>query len=200
MNYQTQKMISKINAFNKQMNAKQFTQPTLVDQETLLSVVENNDSEALAMIVTHKLFKEMQSELPGESLYMQTHYYKDGIFNATNISMTKAFTEYLSNKANYRYNIISESGTYQVEIYAINENTICLNHIGAPIGSGMGTEIMSRLMDIADELGINITLVPTWLSKTTLMDAFKNTIRLRAWYAALGFKADRGAYMTYKAN
>jgi GNAT superfamily N-acetyltransferase len=59
-------------------------------------------------------------------------------------------------------------------------------------GSGLGTNLMSIVLDVADELGVNVHLTPVdmgGMKKRSRNEVKKQTLRLRNWYSDLEFKS-----------
>ena len=71
--------------------------------------------------------------------------------------------------------ILSENTTDSIEVYMISAKKQ---------GKGIGTRVMEQVLDLADDLGINVTLIPTPYKNK---DDKQYLSFLRQWYYDLGF-------------
>lgn len=85
--------------------------------------------------------------------------------------------------------IFGEGTTNSIEVYMIEAKIQ---------NQGIGTKVMEQVLDLADELGINVTLTPTPYKN---IDDAKYCAFLRQWYYDLGFdNSPFSPVMTYKAK
>lgn len=85
--------------------------------------------------------------------------------------------------------IFGEGTTDSVEVYMIEAKKQ---------GKGVGTRVMEQVLDLADDLGINVTLIPTPYKN---QDDQAYLSFLRQWYYDLGFDHSKfSPVMTYKSE
>lgn len=78
-----------------------------------------------------------------------------------------------------------------IEIYKIE---------ASKAGSGIGTNLMNSVLDIADELNICVNLVPVPFTNRYGIGGINHT-KLNEWYMSFGFKKNfHSRYLTYKPN
>jgi GNAT superfamily N-acetyltransferase len=107
----------------------------------------------------------------------------------------RTWTEWVNNVGGIGYEtdefnlVFAEKSTDTIELYMIEAKQR---------GKGIGTDLMNKVLDLADELGVNIQLVPTPYKN---VDDSKYCSFLREWYASFGFKSNfYTPHMTYVAQ
>jgi hypothetical protein len=77
---------------------------------------------------------------------------------------------------------------YRLIFSESNENTVELYWIQMfNKGLGLGSEIMNTILDLSDEFGIRIRVIPVDIDNYERK--IKNLFRLRNWYRSFGFKS-----------
>ena len=107
----------------------------------------------------------------------------------------RTWTEWVSECAGIGYEtdefniVFAEKSTDTIELYMIEAKER---------GKGIGTELLNQVLDLADEFGINIQLVPTPYKN---VNDKRYCSFLREWYASFGFKSNiYNPRMTYFAQ
>ena len=99
--------------------------------------------------------------------------------------------------------LVIENPNFKLEINALDENTVDLFSITVKKKrQGTGNDLMSCIMAVADELDINISLVPVAISSTNnIKRAEKAAEWLREWYDCMRFtECDDSPEMQYHAG
>jgi hypothetical protein len=84
----------------------------------------------------------------------------------------------------YKY----ENDIYKLKFCALNENLVELYWIEVYNNNkGIGTKLMNDILDAADEVNVEIKLIPIPLY--SFNDDLESKIRLRNWYKSFGFRS-----------
>jgi GNAT superfamily N-acetyltransferase len=84
----------------------------------------------------------------------------------------------------YRDNLVITNDRFELLLIPVSENMVELFKINVfDRGKGTGTKLMNHILDVSDELGITVKLIPI-----NFLGESKNNFRLRNWYESFGFK------------
>lgn len=87
---------------------------------------------------------------------------------------------------------------WNLEVIPYNDNGIEIYKIeSAQAKSGNGTKLMNMVLDIADELGIQVNLVPVPFTNRFGVEGI-DMFKLKTWYTSFGFKSNKlSKYLKY---
>ncbi len=109
------------------------------------------------------------------------------IFIETSASVSHKNGIYNENGIKHTLHYICDD--YRLIFKEFNENIVELYWIQVfEKGTGLGTDIMKKILKISDELEIGVRLIPVDIDNNERK--IENLIRLRNWYKSFGFKSN----------
>lgn len=86
------------------------------------------------------------------------------------------------------YQIGYQNQNFRLSLTPLNSNTIEIWWIQVfNKGNGLGSDIMNNILDISDEMGIGVKVIPVDIDNEEMK--VENLYRLRNWYKSFGFKS-----------
>ena len=86
------------------------------------------------------------------------------------------------------YQMKIKNEDYRLSLIPNNSNSIEVWWIQVyKKGNGLGTDIMNNILDVSDELGIGVKVIPVDIDSEEFVKG--NLYRLRGWYRSFGFKS-----------
>jgi hypothetical protein len=120
-------------------------------------------------------------------------------YSETLIYQKNKFKKYKENRFGEFY--MYENDIYKLKFCALGENLVELYWIEVyENNKGIGTKLMNYILDAADEVSVEIKLIP--IPFNTFRSDFESRIRLRNWYKSFGFysKSTLTPAMYYSPN